>query len=82
MYIQALRMKRICSRGSGLIVNINKLKDWFRERGYLEEVVNKETKQALESSVSSSNNKSKKSTRWQTNGDTLSGEGNTFSGTI
>ena len=75
-------MKRICSRRSDLIVNINKLKDWFREMRYLEEVVNKETKQALESSISSSNNKSKKNSRWQKNGDNLSGEGNTFSGTI
>ena len=42
-------MKRICSRKSDLIVNINELKDWFRERGY----------PALESCISSSNNKSK-----------------------
>ena len=75
-------MKRICSRRSDLIVNINKLKDWFREMRYLEEIVNKETKQALESSISSSNNKSKKNSRWQKNGDNLSGVGNTFSGTI
>ena len=56
-------MKRICSRRSNLIVNINRLKDWFRERGYPEEIVNKETKRALESSISSSNNKSKKNTQ-------------------
>ena len=31
VYSQALRMKRICSRRSDLIVNINKLKDWFKE---------------------------------------------------
>ena len=63
VYSEALRMKRICSRRSGLIVNINKLKDWFRERGYPEEIVNKETKRALESSISSCNNKSKKNTQ-------------------
>ena len=56
-------MKRICSRRSDLIVNINTLKDWFRERGYPEEIVNKETKRALESSISSSNNKSKTNTQ-------------------
>ena len=56
-------MKRICSTRSDLTVNISKLKDWFRERGYPEEVVNKETKRALESSISSSNNKSKKNTQ-------------------
>ena len=56
-------MKRICSRRSDLIVSINKLKDWFRKRGYPEEIVNKETKGALESSINSSNNKSKKNTQ-------------------
>ena len=56
-------MKRICSRRSDLIVNINKLRDWFRERGYPEEIVNKETKRALESSISSFNNTSKKNTQ-------------------
>ena len=56
-------MKRICSRRSDLIVHINKLKDWFRERGYPEEIVNKEKKRALESSIGSSNNKTKKITR-------------------
>ena len=43
--------------------NINKLKDWFRERGYLEEIVNKETKRALESSIGSFNNRYKKITQ-------------------
>ena len=55
-------MKRICSTRSDLIVNINKLRDWFREGGYPEEIVNKETKRALESSISSFNNTSKKNT--------------------
>ena len=48
VYSQVLRMKRICSRRSDLIVIINKLEDWFREKGYPEEIVNKETKRALE----------------------------------
>ena len=56
-------MKSICSRRSYLIVNINKLKDWFTERGYREEIFKKETKRALESSIGSSNNKSKKITQ-------------------
>ena len=63
VYSQTLRMKRICFRKSDLIVNINKLKDWFRERGYPEEIVNKETKRALESSISSCNSKPKKNTQ-------------------
>ena len=63
VYSQALRMKRIWSRRSDLIVNINKFKDWFRERGYPEEIVNKEAKGALESSINSSNNKYKKNTQ-------------------
>ena len=58
VYSQAHRMKRICTRSSDLIANITKVKNWFRERGYLEEILNKETKRALESSISSSNSKS------------------------
>ena len=56
-------MKGICSRRSDLNVNTNKLKDWFRERGYPEEIGCKETKRALESSIGSSNNKSKNITQ-------------------
>ena len=56
-------MKRICSRISDLIVNIIRLKDWFRERGFPEEIVNKETKRALESCRVSFNNRSKKITQ-------------------
>ena len=63
VYSQALREKRTCSRRSDLIVIINKLKDCFRERGYPEEIINKETKQTLESSIGSSNNKTKKITQ-------------------
>ena len=63
VYSQALRMKTICSMRSDLIVNINKLKCWFRERGYPEEIVNKETKRALESSIGSFNHRSKKITQ-------------------
>ena len=44
---QALRMRRICSKKSDLLANVRKLKDWFRERDYPEEMVNKETKRAL-----------------------------------
>ena len=42
-------MRRICSKKSDLVSNIGKLKDWFKERGYPEDMVNKETKRALES---------------------------------
>ena len=41
-------MRRICSKKSDLVANIGK--DWFKERGYPENMVNKETKRALESS--------------------------------
>ena len=61
VYSLALRMKRICSRRSDF--NRSKLKNWFRERVYREEIVNKETKRTLESSISSCNNKSKKNTQ-------------------
>ena len=49
IFSQALRMRRICSKKSDLVANIGKLKDWFKERGYPEDMVNKETKRALES---------------------------------
>ena len=42
-------MRRICSKKSDLVINVGKLKDWFEERGYPEDMVNKETKRALES---------------------------------
>ena len=42
-------MRRICSKKSDLVANIGNLKDWFKERGYPEDMVNKETKRALES---------------------------------
>ena len=61
VYSLALRMKRICSRRSDF--NRSKPKNWFRERVYREEIVNKEIKRALESSISSCNNKSKKNTQ-------------------
>ena len=42
-------MRRICSKKKNLVANVRKLKDWFKERGYPEDMVNKETKRALES---------------------------------
>ena len=46
---QILRMRRICSKKSDLVANVRKLKDWFKEKGYPDDMVNKETKMALES---------------------------------
>ena len=48
IFSQALRMSRICPNKSDLVGNIGKLKDWFKERGYPENMVNRETKRALE----------------------------------
>ena len=48
IFSQALRIRRICSKRSDLIANVTKLKDWFRERGYLQDTVYKKTKRALE----------------------------------
>ena len=68
-------MKRICSSRNVIIANINKLRDWFRERVYPEETVNKETERSLESSINSSNSKSKKNTQCDNaKGDTVSGD--------
>ena len=49
-FSQTLRMRRILSMRSDLVANVKKLKDWFTERGYIEDMVNKETKRALETS--------------------------------
>ena len=48
IFSQALRMRRICSKRSDLVANVRKLKDWLRERGYPEDMVNKKTKRAPE----------------------------------
>ena len=48
IFSQALRMRRICSKKSDLVANIGKLQVWFKERGSPEDMVNKETKRALE----------------------------------
>ena len=42
-------MKRICSTKSAVVANVRNLKDCFKERGYPEDMVNKETKRAIES---------------------------------
>ena len=49
IFCQALGMRRICSKKNNLVAIIGKLMDWFKERGYPEDMVNKETKRALES---------------------------------
>ena len=48
IFCQALGMRRICSKKNNLVAIIGKLMDWFKERGYPEDMVNKETKRALE----------------------------------
>ena len=42
-------MRRICSKKSGLVANVRKLKDRLKEIGYPEDMVNNETKKSLES---------------------------------
>ena len=54
-------MRRICSKKSDLVANIGKLKDWFKERDYPEDMVNKETKRALESPLVGHSKTSEKS---------------------
>ena len=49
IFSQTLRIRRICSKRSDLVANVRKLKDWFKERGYREDMVKKERKRALES---------------------------------
>ena len=47
IFCQALGIRRIYSKKSDLVANIRKPKDWFKERGYPEDMFNKETKRAL-----------------------------------
>ena len=49
IFSQALRMRRICSKKSDFVANVAKLKEWFIERGCPEDMVNNETRRALES---------------------------------
>ena len=42
-------MRRICSKKSDLVATVRMFKDWFKEKGYPEDMVSKETKRALES---------------------------------
>ena len=37
-------MRRICSRRIDLDANVKKFKDWFKQRDYSEDMVNKETR--------------------------------------
>ena len=48
-FLSGSGMRRICSKKNNLVAIIGKLMDWFKERGYPEDMVNKETKRALES---------------------------------
>ena len=47
IFSQPLRMRRICSKKSDLVANFGKLKDYFKEKGYPEDMVNRETKRKL-----------------------------------
>ena len=42
-------MRKICSKVSNLVANVRNFEHWFKERDYPENVVDKETKRALES---------------------------------
>ena len=48
IFTQALKMRRICSKRSDLVTNVRKLKDWFKERDYSEDMFSKVTRRALE----------------------------------
>ena len=54
-------MRRICLKKSDPFNNVEKLKDWFKERGYPDDMVNKEAKRALESPLSGHSKTSKRS---------------------
>ena len=48
VFSQALKMRRTCPKRGDLVANVEKLKDWFSESGYPQDIVNKDTNRALE----------------------------------
>ena len=56
-------MRRIRSKKSDLVANVKKLKNWFRERGSLEDMVNKETKRAFKTPLLGCSKSSKRRLR-------------------
>lgn len=51
IFSQSMRMRRNCSKNSYLNANVKNFKDWFRERGYPEDMVNNNKKDTWKSFI-------------------------------
>ena len=54
-------MRRICFKKGDVVARFKKLKDWFSERGYLKDMVNKQRNRAIKISLLSRYKTGKKS---------------------
>ena len=59
IFIQTLRLKRICSEKNDLNVHIEDLKTWFRRRGYPDYLIKEQVEKALRLNPSDENNSKK-----------------------
>ena len=58
-FSQTLRLKRICSEKRDLDSNVENLREWFRKRGYPEQLVKNQVAHAFQSASNNSANRSK-----------------------
>ena len=56
---QTLRLKRICSKKRDLDSNVENPREWFRKRGYPEQLIKIQVARALQSAINNSANRSK-----------------------
>ena len=64
VFCQALRLKRICSEKRDLDSSLDNLKEWFRKRGYPEQLIKNQVARALQSASNNSANRSKQVTTY------------------
>ena len=56
---QTLRLTRICSEKRDLDSNVENPREWFRKRGYPEQLIKIQVARALQSAINNSANRSK-----------------------
>ena len=61
-FSQTLQLKRTCSEKNDLDSNAENLKEWFRERGYPEQLIKSQVTRAFQSASNNSANNSKQET--------------------
>ena len=58
VFSQTLRLRKICSEKRGLDSNVENLREWFRKRGYPEQLIKNQVARALQSASNNSGNRS------------------------